>query len=126
MGGFGAVSFSYELNIPFIALCPQASLQGFPIYEAWRSNAVRFPNFKSNIINNGGKKASGYLSCDVLQGVDRVHAACIQKNSHCITLNIPYSFHSVPQVINEYYGLKKLVLEIFNNRFNAKQFKQDF
>lgn len=119
MGGFAAITFSYNLNIPVIAFSPQAGLANFPVSSIWMSKGGSKISFIfNNIVNKKCLNSEGICFYDSHIGIDRCHMSFIKHNTKIKTINIPFGTHSVSSFIQKNYGLKKLVLEIFNKKFN--------
>ena len=132
MGGFGAIHFGLELGITSVAFSPQVTLDNnFNIAENWKkiANYIIFNNgmFKSNIIDKQTSLAPIYLFYDGSHVLDKKHAIyIIKKFKNCISFNIPWGGHACSGKVNKSYGIKKIICEIIEKKFDKQEFKKIF
>lgn len=132
MGGFGAIHLGAELGITSIAFSPQATLEDeFGITWDWKKiseySKSHFGFFNSNIINGKCHDSKIYIFYDGRHILDKKHALyIIKKCKNCISFNIPYAGHACTNIVNKYYKIKNIVIDILNGDFDSKKFRKNF
>lgn len=132
MGGFGAIHLGAELGITSIAFSPQATLEDeFGITWDWKKiseySKSHFGFFNSNIINGKCNDSKIYIFYDGRHILDKKHALyIIKKCKNCISFNIPYAGHACTNIVNKYYKIKNIVIDILNGDFDSKKFRKNF
>lgn len=128
MGGFGAINFSEKLGAKkFISLAPQFSIDPEETENDRRwSYENKVLDFRYNFIKNGScHEAPGYVFFDGYSE-DVIHARLIEENTSAILIDINFADHLLGDVINECYGLRRLVLEIASGVFDVHSFLAEF
>lgn len=127
MGAFGAINFSLKLNSDFVALAPQFSINPGDVEGdvRWRyeNSAIdfRYNYIKSNECLN----SKGYVFFDSLCP-DNVHAKLIEEHTHAILIDIRFGDHLIGDILNDCYGIKRVVEEIALSKFELNKFYSEY
>lgn len=124
MGGYGAVAFSGPLNLPCVALTPQFSIDQeiVPFETRWQNEAAKI--IFDNTFLGQAPRARGYVFYDNIQPLERGHAELIQENTDCRLVPCPYTGHAITTHLNTTFGLRKLVTEVIDGKFDIPTFRR--
>ncbi|MEP1383343.1 MAG: hypothetical protein ABJK64_06065 [Paraglaciecola sp.] len=62
---------------------------------------------------------------DNLHPLDCIHATFIEKRTSVNLISLPYSGHPSSYIVNDVYGLKKLVSEFTSDDFKVSDFESE-
>lgn len=125
MGGFSAINFSHLLsNAIFIAISPLYDItDGNEIGDDRWVDEGRLLDFKYNFIKGGAcAKSRGYVFY-CTSSIDKEHAERIKQKTEATIVACEYGGHPCSFFINETYGLKRLVDNIAQDRFDINEFQ---
>lgn len=125
MGAYASINFSSMLNADiFIAISPQFSINPCLMHDSdtrWRYEYNNISMDYDYIYSARNLDSSGYIFYDD-KGADRHHAESISEKTNGILVPLSYSGHPCGGVINRVYGLKRVLKEIVEDRFDSDRF----
>lgn len=125
MGGFAAINFAHLLNdASFIAISPLYDIaDGNEIGDNRWADEGRILDFKYNFIKDGACTKSRGYAFYCTDSIDKEHATRIGQKTESALVACEYGGHPCSFYINDTYGLKKLVDEISQDRFDIDEFQ---
>jgi hypothetical protein len=129
MGAYASINFSKMLDAHrYIAICPQFSLH--PSHRPLEDNRwwveSKLLNFNYDYIHSGMlRDRRGYIFYDKAS-LDVNHAVSILNNTAGIGFHVPLFGLAGGRVLDQAYGLKEIMKEVADDKFNPVKFHSDF
>ena len=127
MGAFGAINFSHMFDAEFVALAPQFDICPDNIEGdmRWLGESKKIKLTNNYIASGLCRNSKGWLFYDSLSE-DNIHAQKIAANTDVTLIDVQYASHLVGDVINDVYGIARIVEEAANGTFSAEKFRNAF